>query len=319
MWFVFNELSVRVCAATRREGGRRMDGLVDAVASVMNGRTGTLLSIEEDGFWGAELAPGHTVTHWWTTADRDRKLLLRRIATKIGFPDEASEALRNRFFLSEFLLLDAADSERRFDARGLGAAFLLDGIAVSLPSEDRWAKTWIPLRHVWCDEDIDEREEDVNVLNLSEPGQVEGVSDILFQRSQGDLQHSPSALTARRSESFPHLSFGLDVDRQVGKLPSTSVPAVVSKLLTLDDASRAWRRHPEMLSPKLPKCHPETEPTMQQYGDRRVFRDPRGRQQTYSLHAMVGSAYRIHMRIIHDPRGVEIGYVGKHLPTKTFD
>ncbi|WP_423928542.1 hypothetical protein [Candidatus Palauibacter sp.] len=227
----------------------------------MNGRPATLVSVDEAVLWSSQLATGYTVTDWLADADRDQKRLLMRIATKTGFPEEAGQALRDRFLLSEFLLTDDESPDAAADARALGMAFLLRGIAVSLPSEARWRETTIVLRHVW----LDER--------------------------------------------------GAEVDAQLNRLPAGLLSAVIGKLIVLDQASRAWRADRASTSPALPRCNPESEPTMQQYGDLRVFRDRAGVKRTYKLHAMVGSAYRIHLIILHESRALEIGYIGKHLPT----
>ena len=61
--------------------------------------------------------------------------------------------------------------------------------------------------------------------------------------------------------------------------------------------------------------HSESEPTMQQYGDRRVFRSADGAAVVFERHAMVGSRYRIHLRVDRRAGVLEIGYIGEHLPT----
>jgi len=293
-----------------------MDGLVDAVGMVMNGRSAELVCIGENVLWGAELATAYTVRDWWTSADRDRKTLLSRIANKTDFPEELGAALKDRFYLSEFFLEGVASRDRA-DARGLGAAFLLDGIAVSLPSEDQWKDIWIPLVHVWLAEGGSEGKGEVKALNLSGCDQAEQVRDSLLRKGQRDLVSAPTALTARKHACFPHLRFGLDVDDHIARLATGMLAAVIHKLIILDDASRKWRRNAERTSPTLPGCRPETDPTMQKYGDLRVFLDAEGVRRTYALHCAAGP-YRIHLRVVNEPRGLEIGYVGKHLPTKKY-
>ena len=314
IWFVFNELSAQTLANGRVEGHRRMDDVVDAVAIVMNGRPAELVSIGENALWGAELASRYTVAQWCASADHERKNLLLQIATKTEFPDEAGEALKDRFYLSEFFHEGLASAEQA-DARGLGAAFLLDGIAVSLPSEDRWKVTRVRLHHVWLDEGGTECSRPVEVLNLPGCELAEPVYDAMLKKSQHGLKREPSALAARRAECFPHLRFGRDVGRHIRRLPTGVLALLVEKLIVLDDASRMWRRDPRMTVPRLPSCRPESEPTMQKYGDRRVFRDAAGVRRTYELHCSVAS-YRIHLRVMSASRCLEIGYIGKHLPTK---
>ena len=315
LWFTFNDLSTRVPAPVREVGRAWMNGLLDAIGMFMNGRPATLVSVDEAVLWSSQLAIGYTVTDWLADADRDQKRLLMRIATKTGFPEEAGQALRDRFLLSEFLLTDDESPDAAADARALGMAFLLRGIAVSLPSEARWRETTIVLRHVWLDERGAELRDEVSVANLSGLEQHERVVSKWLAEAQHDLSGKPTMLAHRKSECFPHLRFGAEVDAQLNRLPAGLLSAVIGKLIVLDQASRAWRADRASTSPALPRCNPESEPTMQQYGDLRVFRDRAGVKRTYKLHAMVGSAYRIHLRILHESRALEIGYVGKHLPT----
>lgn len=316
IWLVFNELSARVTADNVGQGRERLDDLVDAMATVMNGRPAELICVGENVLWDAELATGYTVGHWFASADRDRRMLLVGIATKTSFPDEAGEALKERFYLSEFRLDDINfDVEERLDARGLGAAFLLDGIAVSLPSEERWMVTSVPLRHVWLDERGIEDSRNIQVLNMSGSNEAQDVYDAIVERTQRDLWGAPTALASRKRECFPHLRFGRDVDEHIAKLPTGIITAVVHKLMDLDHASRTWRRNSHTAFPTLPGCRTESEATMQKYGHHRVFRDAQGISQTYPLHCTLASR-RMHLRVVHKPRSLEIGYIGKHLPTK---
>ena len=317
LWFVFNELSARSRADSHHEGHSRLDGIVIAVAKVMGGRPAQLVSIGRPVLWDAELAVGYTVAHWCATAKPDLRQLLLGITLKTEFPDEVGGMLGDRFRLSEFHLIEGEESEVSAEAQGLGAAYLLDGIGVSLPSDPQWAQTRIALRHHWLDRNCLPRKDTIEVLNLSEPAQAEQVSDIIVERRQLALAEDPFRLAARKTECFPHLTFGRSVDRYLRDLPSAILGRVVRKFMSLDDSCRRWRLDETMTFPELSGCRAESGPTMQQYGDRRIFPDPEGRDQIYERHVAVGS-YRIHLRVVHQPRGIEIGYVGRHLPTAKY-
>lgn len=317
LWFVFNELSARNMAETRIEGRRRLDSMLRAIAGVMSGDPAELVSIG-DQLWACELAAGYTVADWMATAEPELRGLLVGIATKTEFPIDAGDALRDRFHLSEFHLSDGVQSERSPEASGLGAAYLLHGIGASLPSEPRWTQTRLALRHLWLDDDGRAREDTVEVLNLAEPIHVAEISGALLQRSQHALVSNPPDLAARKNECFPHLRFGSAVDGQIGNLPLTLLRRVVLKLIVLDDACRKWRQDAAMPYPELANCRPESGPTMQRYGHLRVFPDHEGRDRTYEWHVSVSQQYRIHLRVVHRPRVIEIGYVGRHLPTVRY-
>jgi hypothetical protein len=283
----------------------------------MCGDPAELVSIG-DRLWGCELAVGYTVADWMATADHELRGLLLGIATKTEFPVEVGDALRDRFHLSEFHLTKGMESERSSEARGLGAAYLLHGIGASLPSEPRWTQTRLALRHLWLDDEGRDREDTVDVLNLADPIQVSEVSDAFLQRSQNALADDPIDLGVRKEECFPHLRFGSAVHGQIGNLPRTLLRRVVLKLTVLDDACRQWRQDVTMASPQLTDCRPESGPTMQKYGHLRVFPDHERRNRTYELHVSVGQRYRIHLRIVDQRRVIEVGYVGRHLPTVRY-
>ncbi len=322
LWFVFNELSARSKAESRDSGRKRMNDMANAIARAMSGKSAELVSVGSTSFWETELAAGYTVTNWWTSADPDLKQLLMGIATKTDFPEEMGNALRDRFRLSEFRLPEQPEaSASAEEARGLGAAYLLCGVGVSLPTEPQWKSIRVTLRHRWLDwldEDGRIRENTVEVANFSEPNQADRISRIVLQRQQ-TLVDNLQGLAVRKEECFPHLSFGREVDRHFDDLPRTILSLLIQKLAIMDDACWKWRRNNAMLRPQLSNCRPESKPTMQKYGHLRVFPDPRGRDRTYELHVSVGRAHRIHLRILHRSRGIEIGYVGKHLPTQSFN
>lgn len=317
LWFVFNELSARKRADSWSEGRRRLDSMLRGIAGVMSGDPAELVSIG-DQLWACELAVGYTVADWVGTAEPELRGLLLEIAEKTDFPVEAGSALRDRFHLSEFHLSAGVQSERSPEARGLGAAYLLDGIGASLPSEPRWTQTRLALRHLWLDDEGSDREDAVEVLNLAEATRVTEVSDALLRRSQHALVSDPPDLAARKNECFPHLRFGSAVDSQIKSLPAAHLRRVVLKLMVLDHACRKWRQDAAMRSPQLTDCRLESEPTMQQYGHLRIFPDHEGCNRTYEPHVSVGQQYRIHLRVVHRPRVIEIGYVGRHLPTVKY-
>lgn len=317
LWFVFNELSARNRANSRIEGRQWLDSMLLAIAGVMRGDPAELVSIG-DQLWACELAVGYTVNDWLATAAPELRGLLLGIATKTEFPVEAGDALRDRFHLSEFHLSDGLESECSPEARGLGAAYLLHGVGASLPSEPRWTQTHLALRHLWLDDGAHDREDTVDILNLAEPIQAVEVSGALLERSQDSLASDALELAARKEERFPHLRFGSAVDRQIGKLPTTLLRRVVLKLMVLDHASREWRQDETMTSPQLTDSRPESRRTMEQYRHLRVFPDHEGRNRTYELHVSVGQRYRIHLRVVPQPRVIEVGYVGKHLPTAKY-
>jgi len=237
MMLVFNELSADKTAPSLHDARERMTGVSRAVAELAAGRAVSLVTVECFDIYGAPLAEGYTLSRWLgdRSVDRDRRNYLQTILTKLHMDKDLSEAVRDRFSLSEF-------HSRDREARGLGLAYLLDTAALSLPSEKFWRQANIGLRHIWLESDGTERERDIEVINLSEIDHVRRVADAINEKSRQRLREKPGAADRKLADGFPHLEFGLDAKQQVTALPNDIWSSVVTKLTVLDGAGRDWRR-----------------------------------------------------------------------------
>lgn len=311
MTLVFNELSAESTALTMHDARERVADMVKAIAALAGERAATLVTIHPSNLYGAALADDYTISHWLNdhTVERDLRTLLRTISTKVTFDQDVSEAVKERFLLSDFFLGD-----RR--AGGLGLAYLLATAAVSLRSAELWGNVHLCLRHTWLDVDLAEHSQEIVALNIADPGQADTVNGELLKRARDELTGNPTGLADRKQECFPHLRFGSDVDDQLAVLPRDILDHLINKLIVLDSAVRDWRRDGTD-APVLPRVHPESERTMQEYGDRRIFGDVDGTPKEYRLHAMVRS-HRIYFVVDQGNKTLEIGYIGEHLPTALF-
>lgn len=312
MILVFNELSAHNVASSRHQAREQTTNLVRAMAAVVSGQSTTLVTIKDFEIHQALLAEDYTVYQWShdERVDRDLRNYFLKISTKMRFEQDVSEAVKEQFYLSEFHF-------HQQEAGGLGLAWLLHTTAVSLPSEEYWRQTPVQVRRTWFENAETERAEDVEVLNLSEMTHVPVISDAMAGRAQVDLKEQPVFLAERKADCFPHLTFGLDVDSQIGELSVEILRMTIAKLIVLDAAVRNWRRE-RMEEPVLPKVNTESEATMQRYGKKREFRSASGEKKVFNLHAMMGSGYRVHFRIDKEHKNLEIGYIGEHLPTARF-
>lgn len=312
MTFVFNELSAVGTACTTHDARDRVATMVKAIATLAGDRSTKLMTIGSFDLYSATLADGYTIYDWLTdpTTDRDLRELLWKISTKVAFDEDVPEAVKDRFYLSEFQLDDQ-------EARGLGLAYLLATAAVSVRSAEWWERVHIRLRHTWLDVDEVEHSHEIVSLNITDRDQADTVNDELLKWARDELTGNLTGLADRKQECFPYLQFGTDVDKQLSSLSRDTIEQVVGKLIVLDGAVRDWRRdRTDALGP--PKVNSESEPTMQQYRNRRIFRDVNGIPKEYRLHAMVGKSHRIHLAVDQGTKTLEIGYIGEHLPTVRF-
>ena len=309
MTLVFNELSATTVAYTRADAMNRMSAMVESIAALAGKRALKLMAVGPIGFFGIVLAENYSLGDWLQdlAVDRDQRQFLRIISTKVAFDQEVSEAVNERFLLSDFHVVER-------NARGLGLAYLLGTVAVSLRSDEYWMNVRVTLQHSWLEADESLHFKDVVALNIADRAQANSVAAEMLTQARDELRSSPRDLVARFRECFPHLDFGLDVETQLSLLPWDVLDPTIAKLTVLDGAIRDWRVAATEL-PSLPKVHAESEPTMQQYGHKRRFRTSGGDVAIYGPHAMVGKRYRIHFRVNRLLRSLDVGYIGVHLPT----
>lgn len=321
MRVVFNELSTCVLAGSLFQAREWMESLIRAIATLANGHPVELATIRNWDLYGVELSTRYTISQWShdPNADRDLRVFFRKITTKVGLPDDVADSIKDRFYLSEFRLPGQPYSDMRGpEARGLGMAFLLGALAVSLPSEDRWRDAHVQLRQVWYEYDGSEKQLHVEVANISLPSTARRASQDLLLQAQAELRLRPTRLAEKKQECFPHLRFGLDVDGQIAELPASTLALAVQKLAVLDAVVRDWRKDKKGPLLNVPRLSGESGRTMQEFGDKRTFRSSSGDPTVFERHIRIGRAYRIHCRVEQETRSVEIGYIGKHLPTARF-
>lgn len=317
---MFNELSASAVAESRSEGRRRLVEMIGSAVAVADGQPLDLIAVRSYDIYGVLLGPGYAVSDWLRDVDRDLRTLFYKITNKTTLGEYIDDTVKDRFSVSEFSLGSRSDSSREVKAPGLGLAYLLDGVAVSLASEERWCQTVFDIRHLWLDSEAQEHTETVQVVNVSRQADVESAMDKLYQMWKRAMLHQRTGLSrgtiSQALASFRHLVFGLDVEKQFHGLALDDRRVIWGKLIGLDSAVWEWRRS-EAGRPTIQGIRPEGKATMDQFGDKRVYRNRHGENVTYKLHVSAGSR-RVHFRIEPASRVIEVGYVGKHLPTKKF-
>lgn len=314
----FNELSAEVPARSRWEGRRRLEEMIRGAVAVADGGSLDLVSIRTWDMYGMLIGPEYSLSDWLQDGDRDLRKLFYKITTKIGLGEHIESAVKDRFYASTFLVVNGRQPNRSLEARGLGLAHLLDGIAASLASDQRWCKPSIDLCHVWLDEEGQEHVDDVDVVNVSHMANAEIVASKLYRKWRNDTKDRRATMDGIRSiaEIFQYLVFGMDVEKQFEELAVDDRRVIWNKLIEFDGAVREWRREGTD-RPNLPGVRSEGTATMGQFGENRVHRDRRGAKAVYKLHVSAGSC-RVHFRVEPVGKFVEVGYVGRHLPTKKF-
>ncbi len=307
---VVNELSFRELAATQAEARSRMIAFVSLLGQAR--RAGFRGDIRIPlTFFSTELVAGYTVTNWISDPDspREHRTYLLSQGTKSPF-------LINLPILQEIFGI----SEFRFQgelAEGLGAAYLMDALGVSLQSQDRWRTSILTLDLLQLDRSEELVSSNVNIPHASRPADLTEHAERLAAERYNSIK-SGKQIWEKRNEFFPGLLFVQTVEQQLDGV-GFHLPHVLRRLIELEDNTASWKTGG--FDPTGLSGNPRTESskTLEEYGQERSFRCPDGTIQVFSWHVNLPGGWRLHFFPVDAQRRIIIGYIGTHLPTVKFN
>ena len=244
---------------------------------------------------------------------RDEYQYLSRLSSKSPLLESVSEDVEDKFTRCEVRGLDARALSPEDGAPLLYCA-IADGIAIGFPSDPVWEQDQIDVYFEELSLDGNELGEvDETIDNLTRAEHAETISE-RHRANMRDLSNL-AELWERRSEIFPHLKFGLDVESQLGQINPSAVSAVTKKLSMLDGDSAKWRTTDTTMPQWSCRVRPESNSVRNNPSliEARRFRSRNGNREIFEWHADFGYN-RIHLRFDAQTKEVEIGYIGEHLP-----
>lgn len=207
------------------------------------------------------------------------------------------------------------------NAEGLGVAYLLDGLAISLLSRECWNAASLELRQIFLSEAEASTllEEQVSVRRSSSSVHVLA-HRLWIERQLKEGIQDGADLWNRRETLFRHLAFCGNVAEQLAQLPPLVFNQVRRRLFELDDYCSKWTKS-HFDPAELPaKANVESEATLNQYGSSRAFLCPDGSERVFSWHIrLTPGAWRVYIYPDPETRGMIIGYIGLHLPTARYN
>ncbi|NLT56613.1 MAG: hypothetical protein GXX79_19045 [Actinomycetales bacterium] len=302
---VLNELShpaLEEPSPSVQSGGAAIDGLVTILRRLRAHRPDFALITDAP----LPLLMTHLCPTWQPDSrNRDKRQFLKQLAAK-----------------SPFTSITAHDDQECIqykmkgqEARGLGAAHLVDGLGLSLNLYPLWDLSAVELARSVLDEDDEGAlkliEDTVNVKHVSTADHVEGHRSWLCQRGLQDL-HSGVQLWVEREAHFPDLRFLPRVEAQIHGLQPLALHAVKRLLAAFQSAVTDWRSVRAVTGPTWPgKVTPEHE-------QRRKlcwFNDPAtGRQELFDTHMRyTPGAGRLHFRWDATGEVVVVAHIGQKL------
>lgn len=311
---VLNELSYRSPAVERHEAKQVMEKLIETMRAARRIGAERALRCHED-LYSSRLAEDYSVADWLHdgTVDQVARLFFKDAATASPFLQgmEGSEAAQQ---------VGASDFAFQGEpAMGLGVAFVLDGLSVSLLLDPAWDTPAVTLDMLVMDSDGGIEEEVGSVRHAATPAHVRTHEPwIATQVRVAALKGR--RLWAERQHLFPHLEFCAGTESVIEQL-GTGTPMdthVVRKLFELEDYCRNWQAGP--FDPDLlpSRASPESQSTMQQYGRERRIVCPDGEYRDFTWHLrFTPGKGRIHFFPLDAQKKIIVGYIGEKLPTTT--
>ncbi|WP_067479656.1 hypothetical protein [Actinomadura hibisca] len=279
--------------------------LVDTLLAARRIRRDThLLSAVQLG--AVEFVRGYTLVHWQKAGrdHRDKWRLLRAMQNKAPFnPAEAGLDESMQFLFGQQAAL------------GLGMAYLVDGVAVSLPLADAWKCSRLAIDREMLVEDrhgdIGISRDRLEVAHASCPAHSDEHREHLQAAGLADVT-TGTALWRDREEFFPHLRFLPQVEKQLCDLQPFALLSVRSRLKEIEATVAQWQAEgsatPRWRTKKADGEH-----------DRRrgqcVFTDLDGIERVFDEHVYyTPGAGRIHFRTDTAARSVTIARIGLKFP-----
>lgn len=271
----------------------------------------------KESFVSVELSPGYSLYQWRNdkAVDRDERLYFKRIITYSPYLVGAHKEVQEQTVVSEVYVGDRP-------ARGLQAALLMHGIALSWGS----AEVWVSARLAAILSELRSGGEIVNstieIPNVSMDKHWGQHKDLITFAQLSGIADGPSLLK-RIEDSFEHIELCGDAPRQIRDLTGgeTHFAWVVQSIWSANDRCAEWKsgEFPHALLPGPATGESSTVHNNPDLRQLRVFSTQSGERVMFEHHMKNASEnQRIHYLADKGRRKVLIAYVGAHLPTARF-
>jgi hypothetical protein len=314
MELVFNDLSTKIPANNITSGRELMNNFVlICKLAINNGAERSLRTTEN--FFSQILTPEYSIGHWLSDPDVDKEFqrFIRSLAHKAPYIDfDFEKEMYERLLGSDFKF----DGE---SVNGLGAAYLLDGFALSLKTEVRWNTSKIPLVMEFIDEDGNIVTENIEVNHASSQIHIQE-NEEWFNIQKVKKVQDGKELWNHKESIFPYLLFCDNVKGQIKDFHfgQPLFRQIIKRLFELNSYFSRWSEGP--FEPELFSCKvtPESKETLNRFSSEHTF-DYKDRSLLFSWHArMTPGAWRLFFVPDDQFRKGIIGYIGPKLPNVTY-
>lgn len=308
---IFNELSLQTSALDIYIAREWMSKFIRTIAKATCSGIKRILRTH-DNFYSAQLAPNYSLSNWLTdkNVDLEERRFLRTISTKSPFLTDLQDSNYMESLLAREFFYNGEKAE------GIGISYLLEALCVSLLSNNQWDNFELNVNLNWLNDDETIEEDEVVVKHASKDEHIINHFDWIRRRKKDSLKNGAN-LWERKEEFLPSLLFCESVSKRLNKLGSNSphFNQIKKRLFELENYCANWKEG-AFEHTKIPsRVTPESERTLQRYGQDRTFSCPDGIQRTFSWHARITpQEWRLYFFPLESSQKIIIGYIGPHLP-----
>jgi hypothetical protein len=303
-----NELSLSPAAPDVTTGRNRVMQFVLTMREATAHGIRRTLRIPQD-FFSNPVGPNYYWKDWTKDKQVERELrrFLRSLVSKEPFLGDEPDV--------EAVWKEIDCKWRGQSAQGLKAAYVSDGLALSMSTREEWDS-----HSIECDidevvgEEVESHTEAVHHASST----LHIIQQMPWIEHRIDTAVSDGKELWRfRGDFYPALDWCSGVEELMAGLPPLALPSIVRGLFSLNAYCAIWRDGG--FDPQGIRCvvSPDSETTLQKYDVERTFLCPDGQRRRFGWHAKV-SSWRIYFDPAPGPSRVLVGYVGKHLRTVRF-
>ncbi|MEU7070245.1 hypothetical protein AB0B30_18285 [Streptomyces narbonensis] len=226
-------------------------------------------------------------------------------------------ALRNRAPFAEALPQNVSPGEVEYECagervEGIGAAHMMDSLAVSLPVSLAWTGAWldVTVRRL-----VETEVGDLAMEEATEPVRHSACrADLSTHEKWGcsaglDAVDSPQQLWDQRADFFPHLQFLPRVQDDLATLDLKWFAPVRSLLARLEASAALWNTDDE----RVPQWQgAKVTPEGEQRKKLCEFTDLNGAVECFDLHGrFTPGPGRLHFRLVREEGALRVAYIGR--------
>jgi hypothetical protein len=327
---VFNELSFKPLAENKGEAQKRITQFIEILVSASKaGVKGSFRTVAE--FSAEPIATNYSIKTFLSESRRfggsertQAEFLLSFVNRKADIPLISpydadlsdNDPVRQARLQSEFRFQDV-------EARGLGYAYSLDALAISLASATAWNTTELMITVTELAEDVEDvsiYSHEEKVRNASRDTHISELQQWITDRRLNEVS-SGHDLISRQSQLFKYVKFCHTAEDQVSKLRANELRPLLRYLTHVDVYFSERNTIEQMPLRQLGvNISRESDATLQNpyLRQQREFKCPDGETRLFSWHLkyrLEGNPRRVYVYPLPETRELLVGYVGPHLDT----